>query len=65
MSRKHFKRLFVDNMKKTRLNGYVSDFSVNYNTIAVADKMGQYEMFGFLKQIFVSAMMFFGCNALN
>ena len=27
----------VDNMKKTRLNGYVYDFSVDYDTIAVDD----------------------------
>ena len=27
----------VDNIKKTGLNGYVYDFSVDYNAIAVAD----------------------------
>ena len=27
----------VDNMKKTGLNGYVYDFSVDYNAILVAD----------------------------
>ena len=27
----------VDNMKKTRLNGYVYDFSVDYDAIAVDD----------------------------
>ena len=27
----------VDNMKKTRLNGYVYDFSVNYGAIAAND----------------------------
>ena len=27
----------VDNMKKTRSKGYVYDFSVNYNAIAVSD----------------------------
>ena len=37
MSRKHFKRLSVDNMKKTGLNGYVYDFSVDYDAIAVDD----------------------------
>ena len=31
---KHFS---VDNMKKTGLNGYVYDFSVNYDAIAVDD----------------------------
>ena len=29
----------VDNMKKTRLNGYVFDFSVDYGAIAVNDKL--------------------------
>ena len=29
----------VDNMKKTGLKGYVCDFSVDYNAIAVADKL--------------------------
>ena len=27
--------------------------------------MGYYKMFGFVKPIFVSAMMFFGCNVSN
>ena len=27
----------IDNMKKTGLNGYVYDFSVNYHAIAVGD----------------------------
>ena len=27
----------VDNLKKTRLNGYVYDFSVDYNAIALDD----------------------------
>ena len=35
MPRKHFKRIFLDNMKKTGLNGYVHDFSVDYDAIAV------------------------------
>ena len=30
----------VDNMKKTGLNGYVYDFSVDYNAIAVDDILG-------------------------
>ena len=34
MSRKHFKTFSVDNMKKTGLNGYVYDFSVDYDAIA-------------------------------
>ena len=29
------KDVFVDNMKKTGLNGYVYDFSVDYDAIAV------------------------------
>ena len=29
----------VDNMKKTGLRGYVYDFSVGYNAIAVADTL--------------------------
>ena len=31
------KGFFIDNMKKTELNGYVYDFSVYYDTIAVND----------------------------
>ena len=38
MSRKHFKTL-VDNMKKTGLNDYVYDFSVDYDAIAVDDTL--------------------------
>ena len=30
-----FQNWSVDNMKKTRLNGYVYDFSVDYDAIAV------------------------------
>ena len=37
MSRKHFKRLIVDNMKKTGFNGCVYDFSVDYDAVAVGD----------------------------
>ena len=28
---------FVDNMKKTGLNGYLYDFSIDYDTVAVDD----------------------------
>ena len=35
MSRKHFKRLVSRYMKRTGFNGYVYDFSVGYNAIAV------------------------------
>ena len=31
------KDFFVDNMKKTELNGYVYDFGVDYDAIAVDD----------------------------
>ena len=34
MSSKHFS---VDNMKKTRLNEYVYDFTVDYDAITVED----------------------------
>ena len=63
-------------MKKTGLNGYVYDFSVDYDAIAVDDildihnylmkKTMQYnKMFGFVKLILISAM-FFGCvNSLD
>ena len=37
MFRKHFKRLSVDNMKKTGLKGDVYDFSVDYNANAASD----------------------------
>ena len=37
MSRKHFKDFSVDNMEKTGLNGYVYDFSVDYDAISVND----------------------------
>ena len=63
----------VDNRKKTGLNGYVYDFSVDYDAIAVDDildihnylmkKMTQYnKMFGFGKWVFISAMTFSGCS---
>ena len=37
MFRKYFNDFSVDNIKKTGLNGYVCDFSVDYNAIAVGD----------------------------
>ena len=38
MSRKHFKRLFCRYyIKQTGLNGYVYDFSFDYNVITVDD----------------------------
>ena len=63
------------NLMNTGLYGYVYDFSVNYDAIAVTDilgihkylmkKMGQYKMFEFVKQTFTSKMMVFGCNLSN
>ena len=63
----------LDNMKRTGFNGYVSDFSVDYDALAVYDILDIHKylvkknnmihdtkMFGFLKQIFISAMMFSG-----
>ena len=35
MFRKHFKRLDSRQYKKTGLNGYVYDFSVDYDAVAV------------------------------
>ena len=59
-------------MKNIGLNVHVYD---DYDDIAVADvldihkylmkKMGQHKMFGFIKQVFVSAMIFFSCNLSN
>ena len=37
MSWKHLKRWSVDNLKKTRFNGYVHDFSVYYGATDVDD----------------------------
>ena len=37
MFRKYFKRLSVDNMKRTGFNEYVYDFSVDYDATDVYD----------------------------
>ena len=37
MSRNHSKDWSVDNMKKTGFNGYIYDFSGDYDAIAVGD----------------------------
>ena len=60
----------VDNMKKTRLNEYVCDFSVDYNIIDVSDFCGYSQifdkktwhktMFECLKQVFNSLLSFSG-----
>ena len=58
----------VDDMRITGLNGYTYDVSVDYYAIAIDDifdihkylmkKIILYKMFEFIKQIFISAMMF-------
>ena len=55
-------------MRITGLNGYTYDVSVDYYAIAIGDifdihkylmkKIILYKMFEFIKQIFISAMMF-------
>ena len=40
MSRKHFKRIPIDDMKKTGLNKYAYDFNIDYYAIAVDDILG-------------------------
>ena len=37
MLRKHIKDWSIDNTKKTRLKGYIYDFSTNYDAIEVSD----------------------------
>ena len=58
-------------MKKPGLKGYVYDFSVDYDAIAVSDRHSEVfnekeqnsiKMFRFVKRIFVSTIMFSGCN---
>ena len=44
VSRKHLKKnRIVDNMRKTGLNGYIFDFSVDYDAIAVDDILDIYK----------------------
>ena len=61
-------------MKKTGLNGYVYDFSVDYDAIAVDDildihkyliKKNHKKCLDLLKKVFVVAMSVFNCNALK
>ena len=64
------KELPVDNMKKTGLNGYVYDFIVDYDAIAVdiLDVHGkeQYKMMlGFIKKCFFHSNSFCSYNVLN
>ena len=61
------KDFFASNMKKTGFNGYIYDCSVDYDSIAVDDildihKYLMNKMLRLVKQIFVPAIMFFGCN---
>ena len=57
----------VHNMNKTELRGYVYDFSVDYNDIAVSDILDTHKHLMkkneivFVRRIFVSTMMLFGC----
>ena len=59
-----------DNMKKTGFHGYIYDFGTDYNAIAVCDiieihkylmktKWYYIKMFIFIKQIFISTLIFF------
>ena len=70
------KEISADNMKKIRLNGYVYDFSVDYDAIAVDDILDIYKYLieknniiskclDLLKYIFFTAMTFFSFNVLN
>ena len=66
----------ADNMKKTGLNGYVYNFTVNYDAIVayyildihkyLMKKNNMiFKMFKFIKKVFVVAMSFFSCNLLK
>ena len=50
----------VTNMKKTGLNGYICDFSIDYDAIAAGDILDihKYKMFGFVKKVFVQQLYF-------
>ena len=72
MSRKHFKRLDSDNMKKIALDGYVFDFSADYDAIEVNDTldihkylMEKNNMIRFIIKVFVVGRSFFSCNVLK
>ena len=72
-----FRKIFQQvTWKKTGFNGHIYDFSLDYDATDVDDildihkylmkKRAYYnKMFKFVKQIFISAMMFFGCNLSN
>ena len=69
MFRKHFKRLAVDNIKKTGLHGYDYDFSVDYGAIAMMTywtstniwwkKWQCNKMFQLVKKVFFAGLAFF------
>ena len=71
------KDLSVDNLENNVFYGSVYDFSVDYDIIAVynildihkylmeKNSIVQKKMFRFMKQIFFTAMMFFGWNPLK
>ena len=69
------KIIWVDNMKKNGLKGYVYDFSVDYDAIEIVDILDiqwnvlnekeWYKMFRFIKKMFITAITFVGCGALK
>ena len=75
MSRKHFQDFSVDNIKKTGLNGYDYDFTVDYDAIAVDDildirkylmkKNGMIKNVQACKSNNCFSNSFFDCNELN
>ena len=63
------KDFFVDNIKKAVLNGYIYDFSVDYDAIAVDNILGIHKYFMEKKQYSIkclfTAMTFFGFGGLS
>ena len=63
----------VGNVKKTGLNGYIYDFSVDYDAIAVDDLLDIHKylmeknkmILGFIKKCFFIAITFFSYSVLN
>ena len=67
------KEFSASNIKKTGFNNYIYDVSLDYDSIDVDDILDIHKyltkrmtqcnkLFGFVKRVFVSAMMFFGCS---
>ena len=52
-------------MKKTGLNRYVYDFSVDYHAIAADDILIGFILFGFINKIFLAVKHVSSCNALK